>query len=138
MAIKTTPAAQSAYWGVVPTAGDTFAECRITKMEVGDEGSIEPLPDNTGETTGLCGYDNKQPVSLEIIMDATVTPPAWMDTIIVLGLSVVCEKVKKMWEFKGWQKISVDGTCYPNLEADAPEVSVPAPQLKAAAKEPAK
>lgn len=119
MAIKTKPTAKSAYWGVKPLSGDTYADCRITKMEVGDEGSIEPLPNKEGDTTGLCGYDNKQPCSLEIIIDATLTAPAFMDTVTILGLAVVVEKTKKMWEYKGWQKISIDGTCYPNLEVDS-------------------
>ena len=118
MGIVTKPTNKSAYWGVKPTTGDTYAEARITKMEVGDEGSVEPLPNKDGETECLCGYDRKRPVSLELIAESTATPPVFMSTITVLGLSVVVEKCKKMWEYKGWQKLSIDGTSYPYLIAD--------------------
>lgn len=117
MAIITKPTSKSAYWGVVPTAGDTFADARITKMEVGDEGSLEPLPDKQGETTGLCGYDRKRPASLEIIVDSAAAAPEFMDDIVVLGITINVEKCRKMWEHKGWQKLAIDGTGYPNLEA---------------------
>ena len=68
MAIITKANSKSAFWGVKPTTGDTYADARITKMEVGDEGSIEPLPNKEGETEGLCGYDRKRPVSLELLL----------------------------------------------------------------------
>ena len=119
MAIITKPGSKSAYWGVVPLAGDTYENARITKMEITDEGTIEPLPDSFGETTGLVGYDNKQGVDIEIILDAAITPPAFMADIVVLGLTVNVETAKRMWEYKGWQKLSVQGKVYPNLEADS-------------------
>ena len=136
MAIITKPSSKSAIWGCQAADGDSFASGKIISMSVDQEGNEEPLLDSNGETVGLCLYDIKQPINVEVICEASLTLPAVGDSLTVNGVVGIVQNVSTKWEQKGWKKFSAKATFYPNLEADSsgtlnlgskkPAVAVPA------------
>jgi len=119
MAIQTKPTSKSAIWGCTSQDGDTYASAKIVSMSVDLEGQEEPLLDSNGETVGLCLFDDKQPIQVDVIAEASITAPLRGATIIVDGVSGTVLKVSKKWEQKGWKKLSIQATFYPNLEEDS-------------------
>jgi hypothetical protein len=120
MAIQTKPTAKSAIWGCKAAQGDTYASGKIVSMSVDTEGNEEPLLNSDGETVGLCLFDEKQPINIELICEAAITPPDRGDEIVVDGVTGIVLKVSKKWEQKGWKKLAIQATAYPNLEAEQP------------------
>lgn len=110
MAVLIKPAGVTAVWGVVAETGDTFAEAKVQSMSVKHSAEQEPLPDKQGETTGLAIYDAKDELTVELIMETAITPPAIGADLVVGGVTGVVLNVEKKWENKGWKKLSVTGT----------------------------
>jgi hypothetical protein len=116
MAIATKPTGKSAIWGVTATTGDTLASAKIVSMSVKNTIEKELLLNSVGETAGLCLYDPKTELQIEVICESSVTPPTIGGDFIVNGVTGTVLDVETKWENKGWKKLSVSATNFPNLE----------------------
>ena len=92
--------ATTATWGV-PTAVFTG---RVVSVRSSISGEEVPLENSDGETDGLAMLNQVDEVQVELIYDASFTPPSYGDNITVNSIVYVVTSIPKSWGNKEWRK----------------------------------
>jgi len=104
-----------AVWGIVTTAGDTYAAGIITGQEKATGGSEDFIFDNEGFTITEIFFDDQDVCKVDVICEAATAVPARGDDVSIAGVDCICQSASTKWEQKGWKKLSIEAKKFANL-----------------------
>ena len=109
----------TALWGV----GNIYSSEIVTDISRDDGGEIDFLLDNNGFKNGKIYYDDEVSISVDLICAATTVYPNRGDVLSITTAattitgSLLVDKRTIKWTQKGWVKMTIAATAYPNLTA---------------------
>ena len=106
---------RQAIWGIVTSAGDTFAGGLIKSQKRDDDSDSETILDGEGFVIAEVFYNQKNECNIEIQCEASTTGPLVSADIQICGLLALVKSVSLNWEQKGWKSMQVKATKYVNL-----------------------
>ena len=110
MAVTLKGKGSQATWGIETATDDTFATAEVQSMERNRSAEQEPLLDKQGETTGVAIYDEKDELTIEVVVTTGTIEPEIGGDLKIDGVQGIVTGVDVKWENKSWKKLAVTGT----------------------------
>lgn len=104
-----------AVWGI-ESDGDTYAAGLITGQRRENQAQEDFCFDQNGFTVSQIFFDQNNVCSVDVIVESGTDLPDVGDDVTIAGLACIVQAgVSKVWEQKGWCKISIPAKKFENL-----------------------